>query len=210
MSSQVFPTLQGLGWDIVRTPMWRNTRQSSYAGVDTSIAYWSFPKWKWELTFNVLREGSFGVGSYTELTQLMGLYNQMRGGFDSFLYTDQDDNTVTDQAIGAGDGTTTAFQLVRQYAGLVEPMFAPNVVTNVKVNGVTKTAGVDYTIGAWGSANPGKVLFTVAPANGLSITVTYSYYFPCRFDDDSMDFTKFMQALFSAKGVTFTSIKLGA
>jgi len=208
MSSSVFPTLPGLEFPVQRTPMWRNQRQDSFGGLQTSVAYWSYPKWAWELSYSVLREGTFGIGSFTELTQLLGLFQSMRGGYDSFLYTDADDNAVVDQVLGIGDGVTKDFQLVRSYANFIEPMFAPNTVTNVKDNGGI-VSGANYTVNAWGSAKPGVISFVTAPASGHAITATFSFYFPCRFDDDSMTFEKFLNQMFANKSVKFTSIKLG-
>jgi uncharacterized protein (TIGR02217 family) len=212
MSTQVFPTLAGLGWDVDRTPKWQNTRQRAFSGAETSIAYWSYPKWKFNLTYNVLREGVFGMPSttYQEFSQFAGFFNQLYGDFDSFLYTDGQMNSVTDQTIGTGDASTTEFQLVADFGGFVQPIFAPNVITNVKVNGVTLIDGVDYTVSVWGDTEPGIITFATPPGNGLSITATFTYYFPCRFDIPELTFKEFMKGLFSVDGVEFSSIKLGA
>lgn len=211
MSVLVFPTLAGQGWDIERTPMWQNTRQKAYSGAETTIAYWSYPKYSWAFGFNVLRQGTFGMPAtaYTEFAQLFGFFNQLFGDWDSFLYTDNTDNSVTDQTIATGDGVTTAFQLVSAFGSFVQPIFAPNVVTNVKVNGVAKTPGVDYNVSVWGDTVPGVITFVSAPANTAVITSTFSYYFPCRFDDPSMTFKNFLSGLFSTDGAKFSSIKLG-
>lgn len=213
MSSNVFPTLAGLSWDIEKTPRWRNTRQSAYSGAETAIAYWSYPQWSWSLTFNVLRQGKFGMPqtAYYEFSQLAGFYNQLYGDYDSFLYTDPDNHTATDQLIGIGDGTTLEFQMVNAYGNFVEPVFAPNVVSEVTVNGVPQTEGVDYTVSVWGSDTPGIITFTSPPGDGYDINATFTFYYPCRFDPGyAMTFKQFLSGLFSTEGVTFSSIKLGA
>lgn len=209
MSTQVLPSLPGLGWDVIRTPMWRNTIQDAYSGAETAVAYWSYPKWKWQLNYNVLRQGAIGAGAFTEMTQLLGFFNKMMGRFDSWLYQDADDNTATGQGIGTGNGSATDFLLVRDYGGFVEPIFAPNVVSAVYANGVLVNPAT-YTVNAWDSPKPGYITFNTPPANAAVITADFTFYFPCRFLSDEMDFTKFMKALFSNKGVEFTSIKLGA
>ena len=207
MSTQVFPTLTGQGWDIVRTPIWDTITQQSVSGKEVRIGNFTFPRWQWDFVYEGLRQGVVNNATYTEFAQLAGFYNARQGSFDSFLYTDQDDNAVVAQGIGTGDGTTTQFQLIRTFGAFVEPVLAPNSVTAVKVNGVTKTLGTDYTIGAWGSANPGLITFTVAPGNTLPITADFSYYWPCRFVDDSIPFNKFVSNIYAAKKISIISLK---
>jgi uncharacterized protein (TIGR02217 family) len=208
MSTQVLPALAGLGFDVVRQPRWSNSTQRSVSGKTTRIAYWNYPLWTWTLKFDFLRADPTNV----EWQQLVSFFNSMRGGFDSFLFDDVDDDGVTGQTIGTGAGATTTFQLVRSMSGFVEPIYAPDttgaigsIAENVYVNGVPKTINVDYTVSAWGTAAPGVVTFTSAPTG--TITADFNYYWPCRFATDSMDFTKFMKQLWRGDKVAFESIR---
>lgn len=201
MSTQGFPALIGLEWNVERTPMWSNIVQQSVSGKTTSIALWSYPKYQWVLTYSYLPSKP----TQTDFQNLFGFFNLRQGRFDTFLYTDADDYAVTNQVIGVADNATTEFQLVAAFGGFTQPILAPNVVTNVKVNGVLVDPG-DYTITYWGNETPGKVIFDTAPVTG-NITVTMSYYFPVRFDEDSMNFINFMRQMWSNKGVSFTSEK---
>ena len=205
MSSALFPTLAGLGWDVTRTPMWSNTVQQAVSGKETRIARWSYPRWQWELTFEFLRQGTVHGTAYTEFSQLAGFFNARQGSFDSFLYQDADDNAITGQALGTGDGSKTAFQLIRSFGGFNEPILAPNVVSHVYLNGTNQPSG--WSVSSWGSATPGVLTFTSPPGSGVAITADFSFFFPCRFTDDSLDFTKFMSALYAGKKVSFISIK---
>lgn len=215
MSTAVFPALAGLGWGVTRAPLWKTRQQEAISGKRTRIADWSFPRWQWGLTYDFLRQAganqqaaTFQGLTYAEFASLAGFFNQRQGMFDTFLYQDADDNaSPTDQLLGTGDSATLAFQLVRPFGGFIEPIYAPNVVANVKVNGVVKNPGTDYTVSSWGSAAPGVVTFTVAPGAGLSVTATFSFYFPCTFTEDRLDFEKFMVALYQAKKVVFESVK---
>jgi uncharacterized protein (TIGR02217 family) len=225
MSSAVLPTLAGLGFSVKRIPVWSTRIQTAISGKKTRIADWSYPVYQWELTYDFLRQAgtaqqvtTYNGSTYSEFATLAGFFNQRQGQFDSFLYLDPDDNTsATDQSLGVGDGATTLFQLVRVFGGYAEPVLAPNVVTNVKVNGVTKTLGSDYDVTLWNltylsgagaSPNlPGMVSFTVAPPASQSVTATFTFYFPCSFLEDHMDFEKFMAPLYSAKSVKFESRK---
>lgn len=132
MGTSVLPSLAGLGFPVTRTPTWDTTIQQAISGKETRIARQTYPRWKWDLAYSVLRSNA----SFTELQQLAGFFNARQGMFDTFLYADADDNAVTGQAIGTGDGSTTAFPLVRAFGTFVEPVLAPNVVSTVYLDGI--------------------------------------------------------------------------
>jgi uncharacterized protein (TIGR02217 family) len=205
MSVLILPSLAGLGFDVVRTPVWDTTVQQAISGKETRIARQTYPRWKWELTYSILRSNA----AFTELQQLAGFFNARQGMFDTFLYQDADDFSVTGQQVSTGDGTTKNFQLVRAFGGFVEPMFAPNlsVTLNVYVNGVLQASGVTAT--GWGSASPspGVLVFATAPASGAVITADFSYYFPVRMSEDSVSFTLFLSQYYKTKSFSFISVK---
>lgn len=205
MSSSVFPTLSGLGFDVHRVATWSNQRQQSVSGKITSLAYWSFPKWSYELVFNYLRADPTNL----EFQALAAFFNLMKGGFDTFLYLDPDDCAVTSQLVGTGDGVTTGFQLVRTMTGasgsFVEPILAPKQIDNLYLDGLNTPSG--WSFNQWGVTNPGFINFDTAPGAGVAISVDMGYYFPCRFDDDTMDFTKFLYQMWKADSVKFTTEK---
>ncbi len=207
MSSQVFPALTGLGWDVVRTPMWDTTIQENQSGKETRMSNYTYPRYQWDLVFNALRQGTVHGSAYTEFAQLLGFYNARQGSFDSFLYTDADDYTVTGQAIGTGDGATLTFPLVRTFGGFVEPVLAPNTVSKVYVDGVD--AAGNWSVSSWGSAAPGVITFAGghAPTNAKAVTADFTYYWPCRFTDDSIPFNKFISNMYEGKKVSFISLK---
>lgn len=198
MSTAVFPTLVGLGWDVQRTAVWDTIRKRSLSGKETRISYATYPQWEWALRFDFLRY------SLDEVQTLAGFFNARRGAFDSFLFTDADDNSVTGQVLGDGDGATTAFQLVRPWGSFVEPIWAPNSIGAVYVDAVLNE---DWTIAGWGTETPGLLTFDTAPADGAEITADFTYYWPCSFTDDRLDTAKFMHDLASASGVRFRSLK---
>lgn len=206
MSTAVFPSLAGLGWSVTRSEIWKTRTQEAISGKETRIADWSYPRHQWTLTFDFLRQGNLSGTIYAEFAALAGFFNLRQGGFDPFLYADPDDSGVTAQAIGIGDGATTSFQLVRGFGGFVEPILAPNAVSRIAFNGVTQSAG-NYTVNGWGTALPGTVIFNTPPSSGVSITADFSFYFPCRFAKDQLDFEKFMAALYQLKKIEFVSLK---
>jgi uncharacterized protein (TIGR02217 family) len=202
MSSDVFPVLLGIKFDNKRTPVWSTKTHKSVSGKQQRAAMWSYPVWKYSLSYEVLRADT----AHQELQTLVGFFLEHQGAFDSWLYSDPSDNTVVGQSIGIGNGSTTAFQLVRTYGAngntFAEPMTAINGTPVIKVSGVTKTAGVDYTINS-----TGLVTFTSAPASSAPITADFSYYFRCHFTADELEFNQFMYQLWEAQTVEFETLK---
>lgn len=158
MSNVVFPALPGLTWDVMKAPRWNTRVQQSVGGKEIRAQYFSEPRWRWTLKYDVLRQAS----AFQELQQLVGFFNARQGKFDSFLYTDPTDNAVTNQAFGTGDGAKTAFQLVRDYgaSGFTgrENVYDLNGAATIVEGGATKTANRDYLISA-----TGLVTFYLAP-----------------------------------------------
>jgi uncharacterized protein (TIGR02217 family) len=180
MTYSVYPVLAGLGFDVIWTPEFSNEVQRSASGKETAIRFWSYPIRNYELTYDILRSAP----TYAEQQTLLGFYNSVFARGNVFLFDDPDDDTVTGQNIGTGDGSTLAFQLQRTYGGFTEPIYAPHTVSKVYVDGVDQVGfwtNTDYT-----STTPGIVTFSGghAPAAGKAVTADFTYYFPCRFSDD--------------------------
>jgi len=198
MSTAVFPSLPGLTFPVKRTEIWKSRVQESISGKEVRIADWSYPRHQWELTYELLR----GAPSFAERQVLQGFFNLRQGQFDPFLYSDADDYAVTGQSLGLGDGETAIYQLVAAVGGFVEPILAPNVVTAVKLNGAALASNA-YSV----DPATGRLSLVSPPGAGVSITADFSYYFRCRFLEDTMDFEKFMSQLWQAKSVKFISLK---
>ena len=120
MSNAIFPTLPGLQWDVKKTPQWSTKVQQSAGGKELRASYFSYPIYKYTLAYDVLRQ----VSAFQELQTLAGFFSARQGKYDSFLFQDPNDNAVPfasdtfpTHGFGAGDGSTTAFQLQRTAAG---------------------------------------------------------------------------------------------
>ncbi len=196
MSNAVFPVLAGLSWNVIKTPVWHTKIQESVSGKELRAAFFSAPLWRFSMSYEILRADAVNA----ELQSLMGFFLARQGMFDSFLYTDPTDHSVAAQNFGTGDGTTTQFQLVRSLGGFSEPIQNVNGTPTLDVNG-TPTAA--FTLGS-----TGVITFTTAPAAAAVLTWTGSFYFRCRFDLDSADFSNFMQNLWEMKKLSFQSVKL--
>jgi uncharacterized protein (TIGR02217 family) len=203
----IFPTLPGLGYSVTRTPTWRTRIQESISGKEVRVADFSYPRYLYALSFDsgqggFLRQGTVGGAGYAEQATLLGFFNSLAGSAGVFAFTDPDDAAVTAASFGTGDGITTAFQLMRAYGGFAEPVQTVNGPPSLYVAGALKTLGSDYTLGT-----TGIVTFASAPASGAALTWTGAYYWAARFNDDTLDFEKFMSALWELKSLKLYSIK---
>jgi hypothetical protein len=132
MSNDIYPTLPGLSFGVLRSmiapPVTIKTTpsQREYRARDSFV-----PRYKYTLPYEFLRSRAV----YPELQTLVGFYGQHGGQFDSFLFKDPDDNTVTAQLFATGDGATTTFQLLRDFGGYSEPVFATDGPIQISSNG---------------------------------------------------------------------------
>jgi uncharacterized protein (TIGR02217 family) len=189
MSNAVFPVLAGLSWGVRKTPVFSTRVQTALSGYETRAALYSYPLYNFSLQYEFLREAT------GELQQLLGFFIARRGQFDSFLYTDPSDNSVTNYLLGVGNGTKREFQLLRSYGGFVEPVMNVNTVTQVTVNGIATTA---YAVGT-----DGLLTLNTAPAAGQVVRWTGTYYFRCRFMSDEADFEQFAYQFWSLQSLGF-------
>jgi uncharacterized protein (TIGR02217 family) len=196
MSNAVLPMLRGMSFPVEKTAVWKTKTQTHVSGKETRLNLWSYPLWQWSLSYDVLRSDAVNA----ELQSLVGFFNARQGSYDSWLFNDPDDNVISAQAFGVGDGTTRAFQLSRTFGGWNEPVTAINAITQVTVNGTPTSA---YTL----SQFTGLLTFTTAPAASAVLAWTGSYYWRVRFMDDQTTVSKFMTSLWENQGITFQSIK---
>lgn len=198
MSDAVFPVLPGLKWNIKRASNWKTLKQESVSGKELSVALMTYPNRKYQLAYEVLR-----AGAEAELQTLEGFFNARYGSHDTFLYSDPDDNAVTDEPFGTGNGTQTVFYLARARGGFTEPVQALNGAPTIKVGGVTKATPADYSISATGA-----VTFTSAPALDAPLTWTGAYYWRCKFTQDMAEFDQFLQDLWQLQRLEFRTVKV--
>ncbi|HEY1525616.1 MAG TPA: DUF2460 domain-containing protein [Candidatus Angelobacter sp.] len=155
MSNLVFPKIRGLGWSITKNPTFATDIQSSLAGREVRLQNYQNPIWEFTLAYEYLLNDprSRDENEQTPLETLVGFWLARGGQFDDFLLNESDltqrleDSVYSGQPIGAGDGVTVNFQLVRNFGGFLEACQNPaNQSATVYVNGVKKTQGTDYTV----------------------------------------------------------------
>ncbi len=141
-------------------------------------------------------DAGYGVKSLEALAEIVAFFEERRGRLYGFRWFDRLDSSssaprhapaATDQVIGAGDGKTTTFQLVKTYGAA----HAPYVRTiNKPVDGSVKLAVNGTELAASNFAvdpRTGLVTLKTAPVSGAVITAGYSFHVPVRFDTDRLE-----------------------
>jgi uncharacterized protein (TIGR02217 family) len=188
----------GVAYPVTRTPIWLTTEHKFQSGKRMRYQWWSYPQYRYTLTFNVLQL------STSDLQNLLAFFNLVGGSAGVFQFTDPDDCTATAAGFGIGNGSQTAFQLYRPFGGTLaswdDPVFAVSGSPQIFISGVSTGA---YTLGP-----TGVVTFNSPPGSGTILTWTGSFNWFCRFDADTADFEKFLDGLYRTKQLSFTTEKL--
>lgn len=202
----IFPTLIGLGYSVIKRPIFFNASARSGSGWVIDVSYAATPTWEWDLTFDVLTD--FNAAS--DLKKLLGFYLGMNADLTRFLFLDPDDNAVAAQAIGTTDGATTNWTLARSYGSGsvgIENIGYVNLggAFNVYLGGALQSASTYDVV----TTTPGKqqIHFHSAPTTGQAITVDMSYYYYAKFKDPTVDFEKFANRMWTVKKVTLESAR---
>lgn len=176
MSNVVFTPPKGLTYPVKKTPRFSTLIQSPASGRgELRVPLYNYPLFDFDLQFSYLPGAEQIVSSDAEY--IMGLFGQMQGCYDTFLFSDPNDNTATNQLFATGDGTTTVFQLIEAIGNMTCIVQNLNGSATIKDNGTTVTPTVSST---------GLVTFSVAPLAGHSLTWSGQYYYRLRFVEDSL------------------------
>jgi uncharacterized protein (TIGR02217 family) len=198
MSNAVLPISMAMFPGAIVSPRYSTKVQTAVSGRETRAAFMAYPLYDVTLVSDVLRTGALGA----ELETLSGFFRQMRGMWDSFLVAVPGDSVAASQAFGVGDGLKKIFQLTRTFGGggfgFADPCQNIASLTSIEANG-SVVSGSDYSIGS-----TGLVTFVTAPASDAVLTWSGSYYFRCRFTQDSADFEQFQINMWKLGKLTMT------
>ncbi len=133
-----FPNLAGQGWSVHKRPSFSTSVASHVSGREVRRANYAYTLYEFELSFEGLDSGGGfpAIGSQS-LQALMGCYLAAQGQFGTFLYSDPTDNAAAGQGLGAGDGATTQFAILRSLGGYAEPVSWVVDVSAIYFNGVS-------------------------------------------------------------------------
>jgi uncharacterized protein (TIGR02217 family) len=113
--------------------------------------------------------------------------------------------TPIDQALGTGDGATTAFQLVKRYESGAQT-WTRRIVKPVAGTVRVARAGVEATSGWSVDVATGVVTFAAAPA-GVLVTAGFEFDVPVRFDADRLDVTWDLDRLGSIASIPLVEVR---
>lgn len=141
---------------------------------------------------------SFGIRSNDHLQKVIAFFEARNGKLFGFRFKDWSDYKsgsapsraidARDQALGTGDGSTTAYQLQKAYGDAVASYIRP--ITR-PVSGTVRVAldEVEQFSGWSVDTSTGIVTFDTAPGEGVQVSAGFEFDVPGRFDTDSIDTT---------------------
>lgn len=192
MSSAVYPSLPGLSVEVSRTLIYSTLIQTSATGKELRVSQRTYPIVEHSLKYNFLRDTT----AYPELKTLVGFYKARQGDADNFYYTDPEDYQATDVLIGTGNGSNRDFQLLAVTGTHTEPIFNPNAITSVTVNGSAQ----GYVL-----QSNGVVRMNSAPGSGALVRWNGTYYYRARFLDPKLSVDKFLYQVWAGRAVKLLS-----
>lgn len=206
----VYPSIPGLVFPINKRPTFASLVFTAVSGRETRSAQQAYPLWEFELTYDFLKDQTQNSTPFMQnagrqdLQQISELFYACNGQYGQFYFEDASDNSRTGQVIGTGDGSTTQFVAVRNWGNgalaVPEPVGGINTLLDVYFNG-TPVSSADYSF----SGN--VITFASAPANGVTISIDFTFYYLCRFIEDMHDYSEFMKNLWELKSCKFRSVK---
>ena len=158
---------------------------------------------------------AYGIRRADDLAVVVAFFEARNGRLHGFRFKDWGDHKsclpsqtpgVADQQIGTGDGTTTAFQLVKRYTSGAQSW----------MRAITKPVAGTVTIALNGTPQPsgwsmntstGLITFAPAPGTGATITAGFAFDVPVRFDTDVLDVTLDFERLGSITSIPLVEIR---
>jgi hypothetical protein len=170
------------------------------------VALQTYPIWDIEILFEELRDQTqnqtlyspfVGYQQYQELVQL---WLMTYGQTNVFAFACPWDYSRSNQEIGTGDGTTVAFTVYRTWGtgaqATLAPVGAVNQISAVYFNGTAISAD-NYTI------QRNQLVFNTPPASGTIISLTFNFYYLCRFTEDEQDYEEFYKNRWAVTSLKF-------
>jgi uncharacterized protein (TIGR02217 family) len=158
---------------------------------------------------------SYGIRRADDLAAVVAFFEARGARLHGFRFKDWSDYrsgppsqtpSPFDQPVGVGDGTTTAFQLIKRYASGAqawERTITKPVAGSVRI----ALAGVEQGSGWSVDTTTGIVSFGVGPGAGVAITAGFEFDVPVRFDSDALDVTLDLERTGSITSIPLVEIR---
>lgn len=214
----LFPSTSLSGYSAHKRPTFASLVQSPPSGREVTGFQQTYPLWEFELPFEILRDQGQNVNpvapvvGFTDLQTFSTFWLSRVGQFSAFIYQDLDDCSRSLEFQGTGDAVTTSFPLVRTFGtgaltvaepiGIADVRLTPTTPFVVYLDGVPVTQAGNW----WIDTDLKTLKFATAPGTGVVIRATFSYFFLCRFIEDSLDIERFFAGRFEVKSLRFRSL----
>lgn len=210
MAYDVYPVLRGLSFSWVKRPKLSTSITPAVSGREVRLNYWTNPMWEWDLSYEYLPDSGGGWITTTADIKTMMAFYASHGDFQSFRFADPDDSVVTANPVAVGDGGTTAWVVTRTFGGggfsTVEPIGYIDLSSafHVYLNGVLQVSGyaVDQT-----TAYNQLLGFSSPPGAGVVVSVDMTFNYIVRFKENTLEFEKFMNKMWSLSKATLSSTR---
>jgi hypothetical protein len=187
--------------------------QTTSSGADIDLALADSPLHDFKLVYEFLHDRPRPGSS--EFKRLFGFFLRMGGTVGRFLFRNPDDNATTNEAVGTTDGTASTFGPIVRTFGVgedvgVEPVGLVDLSRPyaVYLDGVEQDAGT-YEVLTTEPCNQ-RVKFLATPAAGRRITMDLSYFYYCKFPENTYSFEKFMDRLWLVNEIHIHTCRPGA
>jgi len=169
--------------------------------------------WEFEILFEVLRDQTQNqqpytpLAAFTEYMQIVQHWLSMYGQYGMFNFDAPWDDSRENQTIGIGNGEDYYFTIVRTWGfgsnEITEPIGNINEVFSVTIGGLPVDSSryiidsnqITFIYSDTGLPHP--------PDPGQRIAMSFSFYYLCRFQDDSQDFSEFFKNINEVKSLKF-------
>jgi uncharacterized protein (TIGR02217 family) len=140
-------------------------------------------------------DAAYGLREADDLATVVDFFEARNGRLNGFRWKDWADfksclpsatPADTDQAIGAGNGTAVAFQLVKAYASGAQT-WTRTITKPVAGTVVVALDGAGQASGWSLDTATGIITFATAPASGVAVTAGFEFDVPVRFENDRLD-----------------------
>lgn len=210
-----FPELP-YGFPVKVTIVWDTTIGTTKSLREMRVAQQQFPLWDIELVFPELRDQTQNIDldqrmlGYTQYQRIVQLWLSMYGQTGVFKFDAPWDNSRKDQYIATGDGVSWHFPIFHTWGRGAQATLLQigmiNTVYAVYFNGVEVPASDYYIIRDTIYFNNPTCTNPRPPPNGTIVTMTFSFYYLCRFVEDEQDFEEFSKDRWTVPALKFRAI----
>jgi uncharacterized protein (TIGR02217 family) len=158
-------------------PEFNTSVTTTFAGFEQRNVNWQKARGRWDV--------STGLKNKTDMEALQAFFRARFGKAHGFRFKDWSDYQAVAQNLGTGNGTQTAFQLLKLYSSggysysreIKKPVSG---TVKIYLNSILQSSG--FTI----DHATGSVTFSAAPGAGVNVSADFDFDVPVRFDTDAL------------------------